>query len=69
MLTPPGPAGLVPPTSGRSRISPGGANSQEGAATYDFAKFSLKLHEKIEFGCPGGTPLVSPPPLNPPMPT
>ena len=31
--------------SGGSRISPGGAPNPHGAPTYDFAKFSRKLHE------------------------
>ena len=44
-------------TNGRSRISSGGgwgANSPGGAPTYDFAKFSQKLHEIERIWAPGG---------------
>ena len=49
--------------SSGSRISPRrGANSPEGAPTYDFAKFFQKLHE-IEriWAPPGGTSLAPSP--------
>ena len=47
--------------SGGSRISPGGgANSPGGATTYDFAKFSQKLHE-IERIWTRGAPPLGPP--------
>ena len=42
-------------TSGGSRISRGGgANSPGGAPTYNFAKFSQKLHEFERIWTPGG---------------
>ena len=42
----------------------GGANSRGGAPTYDFAKFSRKLHEIERIWTPGGHVVVkSVPPL------
>ena len=54
-------------SSGRSRISPRrGRNSRGGGApTYDFAKFSQKLHEIERISAPGGASLA--PPLDPPL--
>ena len=44
---------------GRGANSPGGgANSPGGAPTYDFAKFSQKLHEFETIWTPGGGALV-----------
>ena len=44
----------------------GGCQLSRGAPTYDFAKFSRKLHEIERIGCPGGrAPPV--PPLNLPL--
>ena len=47
--------------SGGSRISP-----RRGAPTYDFAKFSQKLHEIERIWAPGGA-RPSRPPLDPPL--
>ena len=44
----------------------GGANSPGGAPTYDFAKFSQKLHEIERIWAPGGA-RPSRPPLDPPL--
>ena len=47
----------------------GGANppGEEGAPTYDFAKFREKLHEiETILGCRGGR-VPGAPPLNPPL--
>ena len=44
----------------------GDANSQGGVSTYDFARFSQKLHEIERIWTPeGGTPHA--PPLDPPL--
>ena len=46
----------------------GGANSQGGAPTYEFAKFSQKLHEIERIWTPGGGGGASlAPPLDPPL--
>ena len=39
---------------GGSRISPGGRQLTRGAATYDFTKFSRKLHEIERIWVPSG---------------
>ena len=44
----------------------GGANSP-GAPTYDFAKFSQKLHENERIWTPGGGGASLVPPLDPPL--
>ena len=44
----------------------GGANSPGGAPTYDFAKFSQKVHEIERIRTPGGA-RPSHPPLDPPL--
>ena len=44
----------------------GGANSPGGAPTYDFAKFSQKLHEIERIWAPGGA-CVPRAPLNAPL--
>ena len=47
----------------------GGANSPGGVPTYDFAKFSQKLHEIEKIWTPGRGGRVSlAPPLDPPLP-
>ena len=53
-------------SSGGSRISPRrGRQLPKGAPTYDFAKFSQKLHEIERIWTRGGASL--PPPLDPPL--
>ena len=44
----------------------GGGTNSPGAPTYDFAKFSQKLHEIKEFGPGGRVPRA---PLDPPLKT
>ena len=68
-------ASLVPPRSANVTVaaadpgfSQGGRQLPGGASTYDFAKFSWKLHKLERIWVPGGGGLAPPaPPLNPPL--
>ena len=57
----------LPNTAADPGFPQGGRQLPRGAPTYDFAKFSRKLHEFERIWVPGGGAPLAPTPLNPPL--